>query len=189
MTFSVTNTFVNGSIANANEVNTNFDDVENELNDVTNNATFKGRVFVKQIYRNNGRTTTSGNHQLDSTTISGLTLSNRIIIHFQVTQDGAGNSTVTVRGSDGTHTIDATTTSGNPGGDEQCTIGEVTLLQGDANTTSVIKSTFFNSAVFNAYTGLGSGWNADWYLGTITLSLRCNNQGTAQRWNWQIEVI
>ena len=38
MAFSVTNTFTNGTTADADEVNTNFTDVENEFNDVSPTA-------------------------------------------------------------------------------------------------------------------------------------------------------
>ena len=39
MTFTVTNDFTNGTSADADEVNTDFEDVENELNEVTSTAT------------------------------------------------------------------------------------------------------------------------------------------------------
>jgi|TARA_R100001530_G_scaffold2717_1_gene4375 hypothetical protein len=89
MTFSVTNTFSNGDVADATEVNVNFTDIENELNLTT--ATGSLAIEHNEIYTALGGkeiTTFSESHYTDTLDIFAFTATTFIKFENNITYTG-----------------------------------------------------------------------------------------------------
>lgn len=91
MTFAVTNDFHNGSVADATEVNTNFTDVENEINGVTNTGDIVRKADLEFVLIGSEHITTGSKYSIG---VSGTFLNDYKNLKFTGTlvRGGGGNN-------------------------------------------------------------------------------------------------
>jgi len=139
MTFSVTNTFTNGTVANATEVNADFTDVENEFNGVTTNAS-AGYIFLGRGTFNVLATTTAANINYADIDISAGQLGNNTIIKAFLYSKNNGNK----GGYFGIGILNTTSTNNmlmsvqTSDGVTETATSEITFIQSSSATDTII---------------------------------------------------
>lgn len=195
MTFAVTNTFTNGTLADANQVNQNFTDivgvVNNDLYNVVNSTTHKikalnttyldslaaGTLTGIQAIANagvNGKASGSGAENKVMATYTSSANDFTTATTIEVVYNGYVSSSnndchIEVSVTDGTHTLTATTvavTSGQTG----TLSGRVTISQGLTNTNAFITLLGNGKNALDISSSQSASFNANWITGVVTIT-------------------